>query len=54
MDARALRLDPLRALGLYYVATGAWALVDLRSFMFAGSGRSTSPTQLSRWRWPWR
>jgi hypothetical protein len=26
-------VDPLRALGAYWLATGAWALVDLRSFM---------------------
>jgi uncharacterized RDD family membrane protein YckC len=32
VDLPAFELDPLRALGLYWAATGAWALVDMRSF----------------------
>jgi hypothetical protein len=32
LDLPAFDLDPLRALGLYWATTGAWALVDMRSF----------------------
>ncbi|HVM31138.1 MAG TPA: hypothetical protein VM305_10280 [Candidatus Limnocylindrales bacterium] len=32
LRAPPFELDPLRALGLYWAATGAWALVDMRTF----------------------
>jgi hypothetical protein len=38
----AERIDPIRAQGLYYVATGTWPIVHLRSFMaLTGRKRET-------------
>jgi hypothetical protein len=32
LDADPVQIDPLRALGLYYAASGAWPLINMRSF----------------------
>jgi hypothetical protein len=42
MDKAGRRVDPLAAAGLYYVASGIWPLVHLRSFMaITGPKRDT-------------